>query len=144
MGIYIPSTLPTVVETNLAATSLALRRGTAVTAGTPAHTKNATYTTLIAATSRPSYGMWIRATESAGAAAVTNFLLSLAIGTAGNEIEIAQDFQIGQAAGGTGGNGGRMFPVPLYVPSGVRLSATAQRERWLNHDVIDVCRRTLC
>jgi len=102
--------------------------GTLVAAGTPAHTKNSTYTELIASTAFTAYMIQIMFSNVVGSGADTSMLVDLAIGGAGSESVIIPDLNAGFAANVAGGAsvGGQKYIFPLKIPSGSRLSATAQ------------------
>ncbi len=101
--------------------------GTIVTAGTPAHTKNATYTQLIAATTFDCYWIEIHMSEVVVASTDTGTLVDIAIGAAAAEQVIIPNLNAGHAASYTGTTvGGQKYAFPLYIPSGSRISATSQ------------------
>lgn len=115
------------LEDNQGTTSAAY--GTSVAAGGSAHTKNTTYTTLIATTTYASYGITIFL-GNVGTVASTNerALVDIAIGAASSEVVIIPNLICGNAAdlGAASGGGCAAYHFPIYIPSGVRLSATAQ------------------
>jgi hypothetical protein len=112
-------------ETNL--TTPAGNFGTVVTCGGSAHTKNTTYTQLIASTSFDAYAVMILFANVFSAAAATSMLVDIAIGAAASETVLIPNLNAGGATDITVVNvGGQRYWFPIYVPAGSRLSATAQ------------------
>jgi hypothetical protein len=124
--LYIPHCGLATVEHNIATTSAEL--GTSVAAhATTAHTKNATYTTLIAATAYDAYGISVTVANTAVASTRTSVLVDIAIGGAGSEQVIIPNLIAGnQAASATTSYGGSQYYFPIMIPKGVRVSATCQ------------------
>jgi hypothetical protein len=118
----------TLTEDNVGVTSA--EYGTSVAAhATTAHTKNATYTTLIAATSYVAYGIFVGFHTTSTAATRESFLVDIAIGGAGSEVVIIPNLLAGnQAASGTTSHMGSYYFFPIRIPSGVRISATCQSD----------------
>lgn len=102
--------------------------GASVAATATPHQKNTTYTTLIASTSEHSYGIFVRCMNTAVATTITDALVDIAIGAAASETVIIPNLIAGHL-GATGiasmGMGGMYF-FPIVIPSGTRISATAQ------------------
>jgi len=123
--LHIPSNGPCRFETNVSGTGSEL--GTSVAAGGVAHTKNATYTQLIAATGYNAFGITIALADTAAASARSNVLVDIAIGGAGSEQVIIPNLIGGNASlWSTASHGPKMYFFPIFIPAGVRLSATAQ------------------
>lgn len=117
---------PTSIEENIGTTSA--EYGTSVPAGGSAHTKNTTYTTLIAATAYDAYGITV-ILSNVGTAATTNerALVDIAIGAASSEIVIIPNLICGNTGTlGAATGGAAIFHFPIFIAKGVRLSATAQ------------------
>jgi hypothetical protein len=104
--------------------------GTSVAAhATTAHTKNATYTQLIASTAYQSFGIFVGFNASATASTLRAFLVDIAIGGAGSETVIIPNLLAGQqAASNTTSLGGSFYYFPIIIPAGVRISATCQSD----------------
>jgi hypothetical protein len=107
-------------QSNLTA---AARNGATVTCGT-ANTKGS-YASLVDPTSNPSYGVWVRVRGISVSATVTSFLLDIAYGPTGggNEQVIIPNLD---CWGANLNLQGKLFFFPVYIPSGVRVSARAQ------------------
>lgn len=124
MVIMLPPTLGGLGDTNLAAGS---RAGTTVTASGTAHTKGS-YSSLIDPTTRPSYGIWIHLSNVFTTATNTSMLVDIAYGPTGggNEEILILDLDAGAAGPTTTGPSGKHYWFPVYIPSGVRVSARCQ------------------
>lgn len=123
MPLYIPPVIGGLGQTNLTA---AARSGTTVTASASANTKGS-YSSLIDPTSKPSYGIWIRFLEVGNPATVTNILVDIAYGPTGggNEQIVIPNLSAGGAPTGTD-SGVKSYWFPVYIPTGVRVSARCQ------------------
>ena len=124
MPLSIPSTLPSVREANISASSTI---GTTVTANASANTKG-NYSSLVDPTTNPSYGIWVLFRNVQVSAAVQNVLVDIAYGPTGggNELIIIPDLNAGNAAADATVVGGKLYYFPIYIPSGVRVSARCQ------------------
>lgn len=123
MGLWVPPVSWDGYESNVTTPAL----GTVVIAGGTAHTKNTTYTTLIASTSFDAYAIEIKMSDVTQVATDTSQLVDIAIGAAASETVIIPNLNAGYALGQNGINqGGQHYWFPLYIPSGSRLSATSQ------------------
>jgi hypothetical protein len=124
--LYIPHCGLATVEHNIGTTSA--EYGTSVAShATTAHTKNATYTTLIAATAYDAYGIAVMVGNTATASTRTSVLLDIAIGAAASEQVIIPNLIAGnQAVTASTSLGGSTYFFPIMIPKGVRVSATAQ------------------
>lgn len=123
-SLVIPAIIGGIGDTNVTAST---RDGTTVTAGGSAHTKGS-YVTLVATTSKPSYGFWIRVKGVGVSNTNTSMLLDIAIGDApsgGNEERIVANIDIGAASGNASSNG-KLFYFPAYIPEGVSVRAATQ------------------
>jgi len=129
MTLWTPPQQFSLYESNLTAPADGAM-GTVVTAGTPAHTKNATYTQLIASTAFDCYWIEIVMSEVFAVGTDTGTLVDIAIGAASAEQVIIPNLNAGFAAiinsGTAGTSGGQVYAFPLYIPAGSRLSATSQ------------------
>lgn len=114
-----------------------------VTAGGSANTKNTTYTQLIASTSYESYGIFVTlAGLQTAATANQRCLVDIALGAASSEIVIIPNLLCGNVSDyAAASNHGVMYFFPIYIPSGVRISATAQAST--ASDVVNVSVRLL-
>jgi hypothetical protein len=111
--------------------------GTSVAAGALAHNKNTTYTELISSLGFDAYWVEILVGNVFTNATDTGLLLDIATGTAGNETVIIPNLNCGHAAAwSTSGMGGQRYAFPLFIPSGSRISATAQAV--VGGDTVDV------
>lgn len=122
--LVLPPTLGGLGETNVTASS---RDGTTVTASSSTHTKGS-YATLVATTTKPSYGFWLRVKGVAASNTNTSMLLDIAIGdspSGGNEERIVANIDVG-AASANATSGGKVFYFPAYIPSGVSVRAAIQ------------------
>jgi hypothetical protein len=127
MSLLIPPYGFGAIETNVTATTNETATfSTSVTAGT-APNKNATYTTLIATTSYKSYGIMVT-----GAGVQTTgsenqrCLVDIALGATSSERVIIPNLTFGNTADyGAASNTGNSYFFPIYIPSGVRVCATA-------------------
>ncbi len=124
--LLIPHRGATITEDNIA--SLSGERGTSVAShATTAHTKNATYTTLVAATAYESFGIFVGITNTAVASTRTSVLVDIAVGAASSETVIIPNLIAGnQSASGTAQGSGSYYFFPIRIAAGVRISATAQ------------------
>lgn len=102
--------------------------GTTVTAGGTAHVKNTTYATLISSLNFDVYGITIMFSNVFTTATATSILVDIAVGAAAAESVIIPNLIAGSATEFTSSAkpGGQKYYFPLYIPSGARLSATAQ------------------
>jgi hypothetical protein len=102
--------------------------GTAVTASATPHSKNTTYTQLIASTSFDAYAIQVMISDTFSSATNTSTLVDIAIGAAASESVIIPNLNAGyaQVSGGDERQGAQKYWFPLYIPAGSRLSATAQ------------------
>jgi hypothetical protein len=125
--LYIPHGGNATVENNQGTTSA--EYGTSVAShATVAHTKNATYTQLIASTAYASWGIMVYVGNT-GTLASTNYrvLVDIAIGGAGSEQVIIPNLLAGNSApSGSTSVGGSQYYFPICIPAGSRISATAQ------------------
>lgn len=103
-----------------AGATLTTSRGAVVTANAAPHVKGI-YTQLIAATSFEADGLLVMLDDCV---AVTDYLLDIALGSAGNEVVILTNLLV---SGGTGAlvYGGQ-YQFPVKIPVGSRLSARCQ------------------
>lgn len=92
--------------------------GTTITAGAPANTKAATYTTLAASTASAWAGFWvfIQTASTNGA----RYAIDIASGASTSEVDLVPNFP---ALPGTANTGIVVAFVPLNVAAGTRLSA---------------------
>lgn len=113
---------------------------TSVTAGTSS-AKNATYTTLIASTSYASYGIMVQlAGLQTTASTNQRCLVDIALGAASSESVIIPNLTCGNTADyGAASAQGNSYYFPIYIPSGVRVSATASAST--DSDVVNVAVR---
>ena len=124
--LYVPRAGQSSVETNAGAGNAEL--GTSVAAGGSPHTKNTTYTTLVATTSYASYGILV-GVGNVGTTASTNTrtLVDIAIGAAASEQVIIPNLMAGQVgASNSASIGPQYYYFPIVIPAGVRISATSQ------------------
>jgi hypothetical protein len=98
---------------------------TTLTSSATAHTKGA-WTQLLASTSAESSLLLARALAVSTLATETSMLLDLAVGASGSETPIAQNIAVGGASAGSNIGLGLAIPLPVYIPSGARLSARIQ------------------
>lgn len=123
MGLWVPPVSFDYYESNVTTPTT----GTSVTAGGTAHVKNTTYTTLIASTAQDAYAIEIKFSDVSTAVTDTSMLVDIAIGAAASETVIIPNLNAGYAGGQQALNeGGQFYWFPLYIPSGSRISATAQ------------------
>lgn len=115
-------------ESNLTATPGVTEAGTAVSHYvTTAHTKNPTYTELIAATAFDAQLIVIGVNSNSVANGNSSTLLDIAIGAASAETVIIPDLLAGFLNSTTSIT--RSYIIPLYIPAGSRLSARTQSVR---------------
>jgi len=114
-------------EDNIGVTSA--ENGVQVVADSVAHTKGATFTTLVAATTYESYGVFVVLTTGATASTRVNFLVDIAIGASTYEVVIIPNLIGGnQAASATTSLGGSWYYFPLRIAAWARLSARCQSD----------------
>lgn len=130
MTIWVPPSPFTAIETNLDGGNPAESPyGTLVASDAVAHTKNATYTELIAALAFDVYAIKIAMGNVGGTnGANSSMLVDIAIGAATAETVIIPNLIAGYASpfNNATPNGGQRYWFPLRIPAGSRLSATAQ------------------
>lgn len=104
--------------------------GTSVAAhATTAHTKNATYTELIASTAYQAFGIFVGVHATSTAGTRESFLVDIAIGASTAETVIIPNLLAGnQAASNTTSHMGSYYFFPIVIPAGVRISATCQSD----------------
>lgn len=126
--LYIPRAGGQALEDNVGVTSA--EYGTSVAAhATTAHTKNATYTQLIASTAYEAFGIFVGVHATSSASTTKSFLVDIAIGGAGSEVVIIPNLLAGnQAASSTTSLGGSYYFFPIRIPSGKRIAATCQSD----------------
>jgi hypothetical protein len=125
VSLWVPPASFEAMETNL--TTPAGNFGTLVTASATPHSKNTTYTELIASTAFDAYGILIMLANTFVAATDTSMLVDIAIGAAASETVIIPNLNGGFAGDITVLNvGGQKYWFPLRIPQGSRVSATAQ------------------
>jgi hypothetical protein len=130
MGLIVPrGQTTTLYESNAQATPDVSTLGTAVSnpAGA-AHTKNTSWTQLIASSAFDTSLVVIHIMTSTAAATDTSVLLDIGIGAAAAETTIIPNLLAGHAAS-LNGNGARHYIFPLYIPAGSRISARTQSVR---------------
>lgn len=129
------------IETNVTnTTNETAAFSTSVTAGTTLG-KNATYTTLIATTSYASYGIMVQlAGLQTTASTNQRCLVDIALGAASSEVVIIPNLTCGNVSDyGAASNNGVSYFFPIYIPSGVRVSATAAAST--DSDVVNIAVR---
>lgn len=123
---YIPRQGTSITQNN--AGNTALDFGTIVTATVAIHTKNTTFTTLIATTDYTAYGITI-GVGGVGTGPTTNerMLVDIAIGAAASEVVIVPDLLAG-TAGTSSSNSSEpsFYHFPIVIPAGSRISARNQ------------------
>ncbi len=121
--LVVPPTIAQVYQTNLTPSA---RTGTSIAANSTIHTKGS-WTELIAETNKESYGIDIGFREPGLSATDTRMLVDIAFGDVGggNEEIIIPNLNAGNA-GGTNRPGMKKWHFPIYVPSGVSISARSQ------------------
>jgi hypothetical protein len=125
MGLWVPPAPFEAMETNL--TTPAGNFGTLVTASATPHSKNTTYTELIASTAFDAYGILVMLATVFTAATDTSMLVDIAVGAAASETVVIPNLNAGFAGDITVVNvGGQKYWFPLRIPQGSRISATAQ------------------
>ena len=97
--------------------------GTAVNHGGVAHTKNTTWTQLIASTAFDAQLVIVTVTNNIVAGGDSCTLLDIGIGAASSESVVIPDLLAGWVVGTTAAGGARHYIFPLYIPAGSRLSA---------------------
>jgi hypothetical protein len=117
----VPPSIGQAHQSNVTAASTV---GTTVTADASANTKG-NYASLIDPTSNPSYGIWVEFVDVAVATAIQNVLVDIAYGPTGggNELIVLPDLNAGEAPDHTTHVGGKTYFFPVYIPTGVRVSA---------------------
>lgn len=106
----------------------AARTGTTITAHATPHTKGS-WTSLIDPTTRPSYGLCLQISEVRTNTTDTSMLVDIAYGPTGggNEQIVLPDLNAGQAGlFDQNGGFGKLYLFPVYIPTGVRISARSQ------------------
>jgi len=101
--------------------------GTVLTSDGVAHTEPATETQLIAATSFDSYWVNLIFHTNFVTATVTDSLVSIKVGSAGNEVTVMENLLAGWVDNFTGTT--RRYGFPLRIPEGSRISATHRSVR---------------
>ena len=98
-----------------------------VTAGTPAHTEGA-WTELVASTADQSSMLMITVGQASVSGSARTHLLDIGVGASGSEVAIAENINVGQATGLIDNVlwNGIVFPLPVYVPAGSRISVRMQ------------------
>jgi len=111
-----------------------------VIAGTTPN-KNATYTQLIATTTYASYGIMVQlAGLQTTASTNQRCLVDIALGGAGSETVIIPNLTCGNVADYVAASArGAFYYFPIYIPAGVRVSATASAST--SADVVNVAVR---
>lgn len=128
MALWLPPNILGKAQTNLSAT---VRDGTVITASATPHAKGA-YSAgqLIASTDEDTYAVTVGVGGLHNAATVTSCLLDIGIGPSGSEDDppLIQDIDCwGADLGGTqGGEGGRNYFFPVWIPKGERVAARIQ------------------
>lgn len=100
------------------------RSGVTLTAAAVAHTKPATYTTVIASTSGDASLMLVYLSATRTDATNTSALLDIAIGAAASETIIVPDLGVGYANSSL--DRCPMWAIPVNIPAGTRISARLQ------------------
>jgi hypothetical protein len=114
-------------ESNVSATPATAAIGTAVNHHTVAHTKNPTYTQLIASTAFDAQFVVVTVAFNSVSNTDSSTLLDIAIGAAASESVVIPDIAAGFV--GSFGANVRWYPFPLGIPSGSRISARTQSIR---------------
>jgi hypothetical protein len=105
-----------------------LTPGTVVGNGGVAHTKNATWTELVASVGFDVHTMVVTIQSSFATGANSSTLLDIGIGAAAAETAIIENISAG-FAGSIQTAGERVHEFPIYIPSGSRISARTQSVR---------------
>ena len=123
-SLVIPPVIGGLGDTNLTA---AARAGTTVTASGSINTKGS-YSSLIDPTTKPSYGFWVVLSAVGATAANTSMLVDIAYGPTGGGSEeiLVLDLDAGAAASTIAQVGCKAYYFPVYIPTGVRVSARCQ------------------
>ena len=108
-----------------ASTTTTSSAGTTITASATPHTKG-NWTQLIANTGARSLGILIALDNTAVAATATNMLLDIGIGAAASETVLIPDLAAGFILNENASNTFAAYYFPIFIPSGVRLSARCQ------------------
>jgi hypothetical protein len=124
MGLIVPRCYNVAWQSNLVATPSATAPGTLVTADVTSHTKGA-YAQLVASTTRDWFGFWLSCTNSAATGADSAQLLDIAIGGAGSEVVILNNWLAGARGSAAFASLEGQY-IPLYIPAGTRISARNQ------------------
>lgn len=125
--LYIPRQGLSLLEDNQGTT--AAEYGTSVAGPVATHTKNTTYTTLIASLARTAYGIIVGVHNTSAANTATSVLVDIAIGAAAAEQVIIPNLIAGyQSPSSNTGKGGSWYFFPITIAAGVRLSATLQSQ----------------
>lgn len=111
-------------DTNITA---AARDGTTITGSGTAHVKGS-YSSLVATTTKPSFGIWLMFKGANVSATNTSQLVDIAIGNSGGGSEevIIPNIMVGACAVGGGSNLGRLNYFPCYIPSGLSVRCRLQ------------------
>jgi hypothetical protein len=97
-----------------------------VTANASANTKGA-WTEIIASTTADADLVEVSVQGGNTASTIVGILLDIAIGASGSEVALFENVAVGGAAASSfNGEAGYRFGVPVYVPSGSRISARIQ------------------
>jgi hypothetical protein len=127
--LIVPAPAFTRYESNYAAGPGAASAGTQVNHHTVAHTKNPTFTQLIAATAFDATLVTVIVSSNNVAAGDSSTLLDIAIGAAASETVIIPNMCAGWVPAENEAPGPRHYIFPLYIPAGSRLSARTQSIR---------------
>lgn len=136
--LLIPPAGLSTIETHVTATTNETATfSISVTSGTSSG-KNANYTTLIASTSYASYGIMVTgAGLSTAASANQRCVVDIALGAASSETVIIPNLIFGNTSDyGAASSVGNSYFFPIYIPSGVRVSANAAAST--DSDVVNV------
>lgn len=97
-----------------------------VTANSSANTKGA-WTEIVASTTAAADYVEVSVQAGNLSSTIVGILLDIAIGASGSEVALFENVAVGGAAANTfNGEAGYRFGVPVYVPSGSRISARIQ------------------
>lgn len=110
------------MDNNFAATPV-LAPGTQITTGGTPHVKTG-YTELIAATTYNTSKISISLGGTLQSATRTDFLVDIAVGAAGSEVDIIKNILAGWA--GNLSAGSKLITLPINIPAGSRIAARAQ------------------
>jgi hypothetical protein len=123
MPVVAPAIFQRVFQSSLTASA---RAGATVTASATAHTMGS-WASLIDPTNVPSYGIYVVVRDISGAAADTRFLIDIGIGPSGggSEAVVLPFLDVGAADSATNALGKQWY-FPIYIPTGLRVSARGQ------------------